>query len=163
MRGQLGFEFYFALVTFVMLTIFIFFQLISYYPEYFRQLEYQELKAETWQISELLVNDPGEPINWQTNPEQAKRLGLNDEQQAKTNLLSVQKARAFDNLCDDEYDKLLEKLSTSRQVSVFLVDNESNVLISCSATGKVSRNVVNLTRIVGLNNGRYGDLVLQVS
>jgi len=64
MKAQASFEYYFSLVLFVMFATYIVFQTISVTSVYRREIRNRLLKTEAYQISELLVNDLGEPINW---------------------------------------------------------------------------------------------------
>jgi len=150
MKAQAGFEFYFAIIAFIAVVVYFFFQLVEYYPSYLYQMKYEILKSEAWQLSEMLINDPGEPINWKTSGT-IKRLGLNDETKNQTNLISYEKAAAFNVLCNLDYKKTLELLGTNYTLSVYLVDNAGNVIISCShpSTGLFT---INITRIVAIHS-----------
>jgi|GEM_PF-1696293 hypothetical protein len=64
MKAQASFEYYFSLVLFIMFATYIVFQTISITSVYRREIRNRLLKTEAYQISELLVNDLGEPINW---------------------------------------------------------------------------------------------------
>jgi hypothetical protein len=66
MKAQVSFEYYFSLVLFVMLAMYVVFQTISVTSVYRTEVRNRLIKAEAYQISELLVNDLGEPINWNT-------------------------------------------------------------------------------------------------
>lgn len=65
MKGQLTFEQIISLVVFVSLVSYILYSVFSYIPAYLRQIRNEELKSEAYQISEMLINDPGDPPNWE--------------------------------------------------------------------------------------------------
>jgi len=164
-RAEAGFELYFSISAFVLVVVYLFFELLKQYPTYLNQVQYETLKAETYQLSEILVNDPGEPINWNLNPNNLKRIGLNDETQNKTNLISKVKADTFNTLCNLNPKQIQKWLDTDHSFAVYLKDNEGNVLISCSNLIG-SQYVVSIKRVVAINNGgkiNYGELILQLS
>ena len=151
MKGQAGFEFYFSIMAFALVVIWVFLQLVRYYPAYFHQIDYEILKSEAWQLSEMLVNDPGEPTNWYLFLLSAKRIGLNDESKNQTNMISYEKAVVFNVTCNDNYDLMLKLLNTNYSLSVYLVDEDGNVLISCSHPHE-GMFIANITRIVAIHS-----------
>jgi len=66
MKAQVSFEYYFSLVLFVMFAMYVVFQTISVTSVYRAEVRNRLIKTEAYQISELLVNDLGEPIDWNT-------------------------------------------------------------------------------------------------
>jgi len=66
MKAQISYEYYFSLVLFVIFVLYVVFYVISTVPSYTREIKSQLLMSEAYQISELLVNDPGEPYSWAT-------------------------------------------------------------------------------------------------
>jgi hypothetical protein len=67
MKSQLSMEYYISLTIFILFIGYIFFQLILRSPQFIMEVENERLRSESYQISELLVNNPGEPINWVTS------------------------------------------------------------------------------------------------
>lgn len=65
MKGQISFvEYLAALTIFITSVLYIAFQLISFIPQYLNQVNDERVRIDAYQISELLANDPGNPINW---------------------------------------------------------------------------------------------------
>ena len=183
MKSQIGFEFYFSIMAFALVVIWVFLQVLRYYPTYLDEMKYEVLKSEAWQLSEILINDPGEPPNWEPtptwqgkiiwwvnnvlNPNSIKRIGLNDETENKTNLISKIKAETFNSTCTLKPDWIQRWLDTNYTFSVYLVDSDGNVLISCKHLVP-SRYVINVTRVVAIhdtqnNKINYGELTLELS
>ena len=180
-KSQIGFELYFSISAFVLVVAYLFFQLLKQYPAYLNQVQYEILKAEAYQLSEILVNDPGEPANWEPpqtflgsviwwiqnifNPNTIKRIGLNDETENKTNLISKVKAETFNYLCNLYPERIQKWLDTNRSFAIYLKDNEGNVLISCN-TLAASQFVISVHRVVAISSGKktnYGELILELS
>jgi hypothetical protein len=63
-KAQFSVDFYIALITFVLLISYISFQVLTFSPLYTKEINTQRLRAEAFQISEILVNDFGEPKDW---------------------------------------------------------------------------------------------------
>lgn len=165
MRGQISFEFYFALFLFVIFATYVAFQVVIASPNYLTQLQTQNLRLEAFKVSELLVNDNGYPINWQTSSSSTKRLGLSDETQNVTNMISVAKISAFDSLCLSNYQTVKQLLDvySNMQMIVGIDDISTNeVLVTCTPPQVVSKNTptVTITRIVVLNDGTYGNVTV---
>jgi|YelNatPaOPRAMG01_1025707.scaffolds.fasta_scaffold64325_2 hypothetical protein len=165
MKAQVSFEYYFSLVLFVMLAMYVVFQTISVTSVYRAEVRNRLIKAEAYQISELLVNDLGEPINWDISSE-VKRIGLSDESMNKTNLLSTAKIRSFNNSCSTNYQLVASQLGITEdyQFEVFVTDLTSNTLLaSCSPPTRISRGkVAEVTRIAALDSGSYVRIIVMV-
>ncbi len=167
MKAQVSSEYYFSLVLFVMFATYIVFQTISATSVYRAEIRNRLLKAEAYQISELLVNDFGEPLNWtQTSPGEIKRIGLSSELKNLTNLISLDKIQAFNQTCSSDYNSIAEKLGVPQdyQFEITIADLISNTLLaSCSPPTKISRqNIAEVTRIAALDSGSYAKISVRV-
>lgn len=162
MKGQLSFDFYIGLIVFVTFVAYLIFEVMKITPTYLDKMREQRLYAEAYQISELLINDQGEPINWNVVGG-TKRLGLSDSSRNVTNYISLSKAAAFNNICNSDYTttKALLGIPDNYQFSVYLVSKvDSTVPISCKSPQAIGRvRIVNMTRTVGFSSG-YGELIL---
>jgi hypothetical protein len=167
MKGQFTIDTYIILVLFVFFTTYLFFQVLGISPTYLSEMRYQRLQSEVYQVSELLLNDPGEPIDWHTNPGAAKRIGLSDQTQNKTNLLSLEKVIALANLCTN-YQDVANKLGITDYQFIISVVNltavPAQLPVICAPSGiTVSKaSVVSITRTVALGQNSYGQLTLQM-
>ena len=169
MKAQISFEYYFSLLTFAILVSYLFLKLITLPPFYSSQITTQQLRSETYQISEILVNSVGYPANWNTFPipggvGNIKGLGLSDETRNKTNLVSTAKTTAFDNICKSNgYNKILELLDIRNDTYGFWVlaakdTSPPQILIECSPLETSAKIRTNITRIIAFNDGTYGEL-----
>lgn len=167
-KAQLSFDFYFALVVFVVFISSVFFKLITFFPFYSSEITNQIIRSEAYQISEILINDVGYPGNWYDGDKVSitdiKRLGLSDEIKNKTNILSTSKITAFDTLCKTEgHDKILELLDIKDGFWVLLKRiDPPGVLIECSQEESVTKARADITRIVAFDDGSFGELRLSV-
>lgn len=163
MKGQFGIDFYVALILFVVFVTYLFFQLLQSFPAYTSAVNLQILKSEAFQISEILANDPGQPLNWDEIAENSiERVGLSDHTVNKTNLLSVNKITNFQTKCVSDYEDIRRWLATDYQLSILLINIEDGTtLVNCFPPQTITRGErVEMTRIVGLDSGSYGNLTV---
>src|SRR3989344_2339105 len=91
-KGQISFaEYLVAVVVFIAFIGYFSFQLVNFLPAYLGQIRNERVRGEAYQLSELLINDPGFPINWHVNIGATRRIGLSDETRNETNLISESK------------------------------------------------------------------------
>ena len=166
MKAQLSYDYYFALILFVIFIASLFFRLITFFPAYSDVITTQRLRAEAYQISEILVNDVGHPGNWHTDAplfSNVKRLGLSDEIQNKTNLIANVKTIAFDFLCETNYNRVLQLLDISDGFLVTIVKiKDPPERFECLPAEVSARIRTEITRIVALNDGSFGNLTVSV-
>jgi len=168
MKGQISFvEYLVAMTIFITFSVYFFYYLMSFLPNYLNQLESERIRSEAYQISEMLINDPGEPTNWYLNPNNAKRIGFSDENFNQTNLLSLDKINAIGIACTIGYKKIKKLIGSDLDFSIILRKKPSNnVLLACvplSSPTKVTN--VTIRRIVSINTPaglELGELILQV-
>jgi hypothetical protein len=163
MKAQISFEFYFALFIFVVFITFVAFQVVASSPNYLNQLQAQNIRLNVFRVSELLINDNGDPINWQSSS--VNRFGLSDETQNMTNMLSTSKITVFASLCSSKYDqvKQLLDIGSNMQMIVNIVDISTNTkLVTCIPPQTISKSTptVTITRIVAFNDGTYGNVTV---
>jgi hypothetical protein len=163
MKAQFTIDFYIALITFVVFTTYIAFQVFSYTPPYLMEIESQKLRSEIFQISEILINDAGEPANW-SNINDIKRLGLSNETLNYTNYLSTTKIHQI-GICDDaKYEKVKGLLDIKNDFTLILTNVTSgDILINCTLNQTVFKKIAaSISRIVAIDSGDYGELTLEV-
>jgi len=163
MKGQLSYEYYLSIFIFVIFIIYIILQVVYTLPNYELKIKEQQLKSEAYQLSEMLVNDPGEPINW--NITHVKRVGLSDETKNKTNLLSIQKIRNLSLYCSSNYQDLCDKLGIiDYQFALNITDVKTNsLLVNCHPPQIISRRQKErITRIAAINSTDYVEIILEV-
>ncbi|MEM7826521.1 MAG: hypothetical protein QW451_02750, partial [Candidatus Aenigmatarchaeota archaeon] len=93
MKSQISFvEFITSMLIFSSFVTYFSIHSLSSASSYLAEIKMERLRSEAYQISELLINDPGEPLNWNViNFANVRRIGLLDHTQNKTNLLSKAK------------------------------------------------------------------------
>ena len=161
MKAQLSIEYYASLTIFIVFIGYIFFQLITTSPQFIRESKNERLRIEAYQISEMLINDPGEPIDWPTKT--VKRLGLSSNQN-KTNLLDTNKISIFSSSCASDYENIRSLIGSEYYFSINLTDRESGQkLIECKPPIPVKKQTtVSITRIVALDSNKAAELVVQL-
>lgn len=163
MKGQFGMEQLISLSIFIAFVVYFFFQFLNLRPTYLNEINNERIRSEAYQISELLVNDPGYPVNWNVNPSLTQRAGLSDETANKTNLLSLAKISAFNSQCSSDYYNVKKLIGAEDDFSIFLTDKSTgDILISCYNKAIVSQGInVTVSRIVAFGPS-YGELIIQM-
>ena len=170
MKAQISFvEYLVALSIFITFVGYIFFSLLNFMPTYLGEMEDEIIKSEAYQISEMLINDPGEPVSWNTligtgSENQIKRIGFSDSTAGKTNFLSATKITSLVSKCpvDGYGDDIKNWIDTKYQFSLIVDDKTGGVLLDCHPPQTVSGKVkASIRRVVAIGSG-YGELVLQV-
>jgi hypothetical protein len=157
-KAQIGFEQVFSLLLFVFSVAYLIYQLLSYYPSYIGEMRRESIFSEAYQISEILVNDYGDPASWYSLPlDQIKRIGLLNESIGKSNVLSLIKISKANEICNLNYQKFKQLLDLKNDIS-FIVYLNNNVVASC--VHPFGERVVKVNRIVAFDNGSYGELVI---
>jgi len=162
LKGQLTIQYLISFIFFVGLITYIYFAFSSNIPKFIENVEKEDTLSKAFQVSEILVNDPGYPANWEESfipPDQIKRLGLSDEHSNKTNLLLISKIKRFDSICDNDYTDIQKKLALNRSFSIFLFNITGNGNRECELDCQPPsppKNPINVTirRIVAFNDTR---------
>ncbi len=168
MKGQLTLEYMISFGIFIGVISFIYMSYIGNIPKFVDEVEKESIRSETYQISELLINDPGEPPNW--NLGNVKRIGLQNQVQNKQNLIDRAKINILYN-CATQYQDFKNKIGTTRDFSLAIFDiNTVNggrtLLYSCSPP-QIIKTTVNATvkRIIAYTDGaqiKLAELIVQV-
>ena len=174
MKGQISFaEYLVAIVIFLSFVGYFSFQLLNFFPAYLTQVRNERVRSESYQLSELLINNPGYPIDWQSRiPSDVgsiKRLGLNDETQNVTDLVSTSKVNQFITLCRTYgYSKVKSLLDTDGDFSVIIsiINSDSGTtsdILKCIALTPTSRAInTTIVRFAAINSSYYLQMILQV-
>lgn len=162
MKAQLSLEYYISLITFILFVTYVSFQLIKISPQFINEVKNERLKSEAYQISELLINDAGEPINWY-NQQNVKRVGLSSNLN-KTNFLSLEKITAFQSKCNSDYNNIRKLIGTEYYFSLQLIDRSSGQkLIDCNPPVTVIKPAkVVMSRIVALSSNSFSEMILKL-
>lgn len=168
MKAQISFvEYLVAFVIFITFVGYFALQILKFVPEYLNQIRSERVRAEAYQISEILVNDPGYPISW--NIGNVQRLGLSDETKNLTNFLSANKINAVGdemNPCKPGYDNIKKWLAAyDFDFSITLTRKSSTteaILINCRPLATAARATnTTIRRTFSFDSG-YGELIVQM-
>lgn len=164
MKAQISFvEFLTSMIIFVGFVAYFSLFTLSSVSSYLAEIRMERLRVEAYQLSELLMNDPGEPLNWNTNFLNAKRPGLLDHTQNKTNLLSKSKIDEFRLRCQLNYESVKSKLGTDLNFLIVLRLEGSEAVCSPPIVPEKSKG--SIARVFAYLDGaeiKYGEMVVNV-
>ena len=170
MKGQLSFEYLIAFGIFVGTVVYIYLSYIGNIPRFVDEVQKEAIRANVYQISEILVNNPGEPVNW-ANAATSKRIGFLNETANLNNFLSKTKILNGMGFCRSNYNDFRNKIGTDKQFTLILFDintqTGSRTLID-GCTPNIQKTSVNATikRIFTYteSNGliKIGEMIVQV-
>ena len=176
MKGQLTIEYMFTFILFIGLIVFIYSQYSSNIPTFINEISKEDSRSKAYQISELLLNDHGEPIDWDNDIDSAERIGLSDENENKQNLLSYEKIDNLNSWCkpiNNNYINLQKKLALNQTFSIRFYNITStglrDILLDCSPPqALITKTELNTTvrRVTSFvdSSGRknFGELIIEV-
>ena len=166
MKAQISFvEYLVAFLIFITFIGYFSIQILKFVPEYLNQIRSERIRSEAYQISEILINDPGFPANWDTNPINVQRLGFSDETKNITNFLSIDKLRLFGGGCPGPgYNTVKELIASDFDFSIMFIEKSptETVWVNCHPEA-IIRSPINTTvrRIFYFDSG-YGELIVQM-
>jgi hypothetical protein len=160
MLGQIRIEFIFGVIVFTVIIFFIVTQTNTLFSSMLADSKSDALKAKATNVIQILVEDKGDPTNWDTiaqnNPNGVKRIGLADSPYnlSKTKVLNL----SYNCSGSDPYKNILLNFNLNAyRIRVF---NSTHQILSCglqtSEPGAVTE-----TRYIFIDNG-YGKLVLEL-
>jgi len=160
MKGQAGFEFYAAILLFVIAITYVFFQITTAFPKGLEEIRRQTLLSEAFQISEILIKDAGEPNNWYLDVLNAKRIGLANESFSQLGIISFRKSKVVNDTCNLNYNLFKKLLGLNYDVGI-LLKHENVPIINCTRPYS-GIYVAKISRIVSFENRSYGELTVWV-
>lgn len=170
LKGQLTIQYLASFIFFVGLIIYIYFAYSANLPAFVEEVKKEDTRSKAFQLSEILLNDIGDPADWWDNakyptPNFINRAGLSDENSNKTNFISINKVKRLETLCKPSFI-LHTKLAFYRPFSIYVFNisqttGERNMIIDCISP-IFPKTAVNATikRITVLNNTETGELEL---
>jgi len=97
-------------------------------PNYIEEVNKEDMRAQAYMLSELLVNDAGEPANWDSVSE-IKRIGLSNQTENRTNFLSLNKINKLNSICQlpggSEKVQKLTGMNRPFSLMIFKVDQNT--------------------------------------
>ncbi|MEM5878287.1 MAG: hypothetical protein QXF12_05405, partial [Candidatus Aenigmatarchaeota archaeon] len=102
-KAQITVEYIVAFTIFIGVIGYVYINYSRSFQPFLMETEKEEKYTEAFQISELMLNDLGDPTNWNTlSLNQIKRVGLS-ENLNKQNYLSSGKITALQTICQNNY------------------------------------------------------------
>ena len=124
MKGQLTLEFFITMIFFVIFVFYIYQKFATNIPIFIDEIKKEDIRSKAFQISEVLINDPGHPADWTLG--NVERVGLSDENYNKTNLISIDKIADLDDICSGmgghDYGDLQDYLAIYEPFSIYIFD-----------------------------------------
>lgn len=178
MKAQLTVQYLASFIFFIGLVVYVYFAYSANLPKYVEEVEKEDTRSKAYLLSELLINNPGEPSNWdEVPPQNWKRLGFADQHNFNGNLILKSKIDKFNEEfdCSDRsnFTKLQKLVGIDRPFSFFLFnisweDGSGNrfPLIECIPPMIIKKEInVTMKRIVAYNDSgtlRVAELILQM-
>jgi len=157
LKGQLTIQYLASFIFFIGLIVYIYFAYSTNLPAFVEEVRKEDVRSKAFQLSEILLNDPGHPSNWGPGipPD---RIGLSDENSNKTNLISLDKVKELDSLCSN-FGDVQKKLALDKPFSIYIFNisqttgKREATLIACAPSDfpKIEINAT-MKRITALNN-----------
>jgi hypothetical protein len=163
MKGQFTWDYVVSIITFITLVSYISLQIIGNIPNMLNAIRNEFLRSEAYQLSELLINDPGQPPNW--NPTNVERIGLSNESLNITNYISASKISHLTTICSN-YGNLVKLLGidvSKYNISITIFDKTNDqLLVNCMPQIVILRAInVTIKRYAAIDNGNYAEIILQ--
>lgn len=167
-KGQVSAEFYIALLAFIGVLAYISFQLFQTVPASSANAREEAIRIEAYQISELLVNDGGHPLNWETRPlAEIRRIGLSDSEKNITNYLSRAKIDRLNAICASPtgYQDVRNILAIQNEMSITFIEHAlpSDTTWICKSTVTTNKKITfNVSRTVSIDGTAFGEIIVEV-
>ena len=171
-KGQLSLDFYIALIIFLGFLAYLAFQLFQTVPEASENVREESIRIEAYQISELLVNDGGDPNDWYDtvkypNIADFNRIGLSNSIKDITNYLSRQKIDRLEKICvtDGNYQAVKDKLDVQNEMSITFVEHTlptDTTWICKSSTLTNKKTAFNVSRTVSVDGTAFAEIIVEV-
>ncbi len=169
LKGQLTVQYLASFIFFIGLVIYIYFAFSANLPAFIDEVRKEDTRSKAFQLSEILLNDPGEPKDWwKSTIPNIKRVGLSDENSNKQNVINFNKVinLSISSLCNPTSFTIAQKLALNRPFSISIfnisqIDGQRNLITQCISP-IFPKTIINSTikRITTLNNTQTGRLEL---
>ncbi len=165
MKGQFTWDYIVSIGAFIALVSYLSLQIVNTAPIGINTIKGEFLRSEAYQISELLINDPGEPKDWTTS--NVERLGFANENFNITNYISSRKISDINTMCASNYENVANLLGIDMKnynFSLVMIDRtDGNVIISdCKSPLLITKSInVTIKRYAAIDNGHYAEMILQ--
>lgn len=161
-------DFYVALVVFIGILAYLVFQLLQVAPVSSTNAKEESIRIETYQIAELLVNDGGHPLDWESKQlSEIKRIGLSDITRNVTNYLSRAKIDRLEAICNTPtgYQDVKKLLDVQDEMSISFINHTlptDTKWICESSTPTSKKFTFNVSRTVSIVDTGFAELIVEV-
>lgn len=169
-KAQLTIQYLASFIFFIGLVVLVYLAYSANIPTFVQEVERENTYSKAFQLSEILVNNPGQPRNWTNiNANNFKRLGFSDEKTNKSNMISYIKVQQLGNgICN--FVDIQNKLAMNRSFSIFIfniTENGNRAQLAYCTSPTFPRAAVNVTvkRITAMNNSgkiELAELIVQM-
>ena len=161
------------MTIFLTFSLYFALRLIQMYPRYLRSIKEEILRSDSYRISEILVNDDGEPGNWTLYGfDDWKRFGLSNESSIMPNYLSLTKIALFNDSCQDGvivsdgYGFVKDRLDAGHDFAVTInasaISGIEPVFMRCASRMPTTGTVAVIRRIIAVDNGQLGVMTVEM-
>ena len=160
-KGQINVEYFAALILFLTFTIYFAFLMSDMYPEHLRNIKEEILRADAYRLSEMLINDDGEPTGWpDVATANVKRIGLGEGSLGAFNILNTSKVLAFGGMCTNPPDTVKDLVGYEHNFFILINSTAPDTIpVECGALPPFESIVV-IRRVVAFDDGYYGTFIL---
>lgn len=153
-------EYFVVIIIFLIFSVYFALRLIEFYPEYLKNVKEEILRSDVYRLSEMLVNDDGEPAGWTgMGTGSIKRIGLSDQLYNQSNLVDITKVIDLENKCNNEYDNIKRLVGAKHDFYLVVNDISSGTVYECGSmiTGE---SVAVVRRVIAFDNDDYGKMIV---
>lgn len=162
-NGLFNVEYLTVLVLFLVFSTYFVFRMLDQKPAYLAEVQLEIFRSESYRLSEMLIDDAGDPADWRAGTAGIARIGLSDETANVTNTVSEAKLSAMKQMCADSagYASVKSLAGASHDFSLVRISSSGAAETVCSpgATGDVRASI---TRFVAFDTGDYGQIIVQM-
>jgi hypothetical protein len=145
MKGIADVEFILSTMIFLGVITFVTFNIVSNVPGLREVTMVETLHVRSYEVSQILLFDAGEPNNWYTDPANVKRMGLSTGEKY---VLDKRKITAMQGLCNIDYRTIRNALGDKIfDMRLNITDSSGNQILNCgSPVTRTSRSETRITR-----------------
>ncbi len=160
-------DFYVALIVFLGVLAYVSFQLFQTVPATYTNVKEESLRIDAYQLSELLVNDGGYPLDWDTRPlAEIKRIGLSDSTKSITNYLSRSKIDRLKTICETPtgYQDVKNILDIQNEMSITFIEHTlpvDSMWICKSSLPSNKKTAFNVSRTVTIDGTAFAEIIVE--
>jgi hypothetical protein len=155
-KAQLTIQYLASFIFFISLVVLVYLAYSANIPKFVKEVERENIYSKAYQLSEVLINNYGDPVDWTAN--NVNRIGLSDHYSKKPNLIHKEKIEELATFyTNNGFSGIQKKLAMNTSFSIFIFNITENgermPLFDCSPAA-FPRGAVNATvkRIAALNN-----------